>query len=54
MISGAKLQTCLCGLFLSAIDLSSSQNVFEEEWFINEPRYSVVCGLFASLLRWIH
>ena len=54
MISGAKLQTCLPGSFLSTIDVSASSNVFEKQLFIREPWHSVVCGLFASLLRWIH
>ena len=28
--------------------------VFEKQQFICLPRHSVVCVLFASLLRWIH
>ena len=52
--SGAKLQTCLCGSFSSTFDLSASKNVFEEQLFISESWHSVVCDLFASLLRWLH
>ena len=54
MISGAKLQTCLRGSFLSTFDLSASNDVFEKQLFISKLWHSVVCGLFASLLRWIH